>query len=1021
MTNEVTKGKSYAGNPRTRFGSIVCAGAMALFAFLAQAGTVAYWPMTMNPATGGTDRRIADVAGNGCDLNVQLTDVQAANTDEIPFAHPPNGPAEITISSCAEILDGTKLEATAFMRGTGDQTKTTTDPAILALGLRHDFTLEGYMYVKSLQHGIGKGTIFVFSGVNGKGDWMCSLLEPTANSNTRQVKIQVRGGGAAPGNGGVLATIDDADILGGWHHYAIVFKFNEADGKSRWSFYLDGVNRGSQLMTNHAENENVQHDRLILGGAKSSGLTVMDAKFAFWRISNEALSSNSMLCHRTFETLAAYWPMNVYASASDKIVPDVVDERNTLAVRDPTKGGVSWTDNDIGWMTPPNPDAELTAAGVVCPSKMKVVSSYNTIKIDNQYKPVFATASDAPVIEATKLTKGFTIEGFLRFAELPDSSSASQMFAYNTLGEVGGWCWRIYGPGADGNLSMTVAYALQGSRPEVAICNQIRAEELLNVWNHYALSFVPDNGVGKTEWRFYLNGRLRGRYTAMPTYSDYSFSGPKFFLSGAAGSGTSSLRGDMTCWRVSKTALKPSAFLCGGIPSIPADALVWKGSSSSGEWSTGVVANWEANGERVAWTDAKDAYFDDFFVQSDIAVVGEVNPASIAALDDLDMKITFNADGTSAIGAGCTNVVKRGSGTVEFSYGGSKAAQLLKGSCPIEVYEGCLKVTAANSNGGLGDASRGYEVKVYENAKLWINGRNAIGNATPDVANDSVFTVYTNGTFDMSCNDFNLQALGTLDLLGGDFVAPSAGHALGYLMIRNRLTLGLRSDRQPYVFPAVVCNDGKTVIGGVTIGRNTEFRVEDVTGDAASDGIFDCAVLARTRDSWQTAQNPCGFRKTGTGTMEMNGKFLGGSSDQARPSGVIAVEAGELKINIDYRGSSKCAIADGAYLSGTGKVSNVEFAAGAGVRVDATKAECLEIENADFTGTGVIELSGVPAESLANLKVRCAKVAGTVTGVENLSGWKVKVNGTECPDIVAKVSGGFLVARVLRGLFIVVQ
>ena len=213
-------------------------------------------------------------------------------------------------------------------------------------------------------------TIIAFSGVNGNGDWLWNLTETAQNSNKRNVVVTIRGGGPYLANGGVLATIDDSEILGGWHHYALVFKFDENGSKSRWTFYLDGVNRGSQLMNNHATNQNVQHDRFQLGGAGSGSKKVFDAKLAFWRVSDEALPSGSLLCHQTFATTVAYWPMNVfgafYNNAAQMIVPDAADERNTLMIRDTTKGGVSYTAHDIGWTTPPNPDADLTAAGVSC-------------------------------------------------------------------------------------------------------------------------------------------------------------------------------------------------------------------------------------------------------------------------------------------------------------------------------------------------------------------------------------------------------------------------------------------------------------------------------------------------------------------------------------------------------------------------------------------------------------------------------------------------------------------------------
>ena len=984
--------------------------------------------MVMDPATGGTSRKVADVSGNNYTLDVKLDDGQVTNTSDVAFSRPPNGPSDVTAASCVELVDGTSLTTQPFQRGTSTQSQT-SDSLILAMGLRHDFTIEGYMYVKSLKHAQdnNRDTIIAFSGVNGTGDWIWNLTETAQNSNTRQVKVMIRNGDNVE-NDGVLGTIDDSEILGGWHHYALVFKFNEANSKSRWTFYLDGVLRGSKMMNNHATNNNVQHDRFQLGGGSSSAKKVFDAKLAFWRVSDEALSSGSMLCHQTFATTVAYWPMNVfgafYNNAERFIVPDAADERNTLMLRDTTCGGVTWTANDIGWTTPPNPDADLTAAGVSCPSRQMVRSGNNTTMINDQYRQVFTTVTNAPVIEATKLCANFTIEGFAKFTSLPEDSSKNQMFVYNTFGEVGGWCWNLYGADANGNLSMKVSYVLASTRPELTLCGSLRAEELLNVWNHYALSFTPDNGNGKTEWRFYLNGRLLGVNNNMPAYGNNAFSAPKFYMSGApSGSNPQALTADMTCWRVSNRVLARREFLCGvETPAIPAGAFVWKGAADSAEWSTGSVLNWTADGAPVAWTDAKDAYFDDTCDTNRVEITGTVTPASINVQADSDMRLDFSNARSSVIGDGCTNFVKSGVGTFEIYYGDNSAKNLANGAFPIEVREGCLKVSAANSNGALGDASRGYEVKVYDYAKLWLNGRGAIGSATPDVANDSVFTVYTNGIFDMSytIGDFSIQALGTLDLLGGNFVAPARCHGLGYLLIRNRLTLGCNPGKRPYVFPDVKDNFN-IPSSGITIGRNTEFNVEDVTGDAASDGIFNCAVLARTQ-GWQDAQNPCGFRKTGNGTMELNNSYTGSSwYHSGRPTGVIAVEAGELKVNVDYSLASKYTVADGAFLSGTGKVSRVEFAAGAGLRVDAGASRVLELAGADFAGGGVVEISGVSAAELKTMQVNCAKVGNPVTGGENLSSWMVKVNGVEVPRVALSMHDGFLRASAIKGFFLIVR
>jgi len=67
----------------------------------------------------------------------------------------------------------------------------------------------------------------------------------------------------------------------------------------------------------------------------------------------------------------------------------------------------------------------------------------------------------------------------------------------------------------------------------------------------------------------------------------------------------------------------------------------------------------------------------------------------------------------------------------------------------------------------------------------------------------------------------------------------------------------------------------------------------------------------------------------------------------------------------------------------------------------------------------VLEISGVPAEAVDNLRVNCAKVGNPVTGVENLSGWTVKVDGVVVPRVAVNVSGGFLKASAINGTYII--
>ena len=53
----------------------------------------------------------------------------------------------------------------------------------------------------------------------------------------------------------------------------------------------------------------------------------------------------------------AYWPMNVSGPVDSKIVADSSGNGYNLNCRAPAAGTPAFSDNDIGWTLPPNPDA----------------------------------------------------------------------------------------------------------------------------------------------------------------------------------------------------------------------------------------------------------------------------------------------------------------------------------------------------------------------------------------------------------------------------------------------------------------------------------------------------------------------------------------------------------------------------------------------------------------------------------------------------------------------------------------
>ena len=69
----------------------------------------------------------------------------------------------------------------------------------------------------------------------------------------------------------------------------------------------------------------------------------------------------------------------------------------------------------------------------------------------------------------------------------------------------------------------------------------------------------------------------------------------------------------------------------------------------------------------------------------------------------------------------------------------------------------------------------------------------------------------------------------------------------------------------------------------------------------------------------------------------------------------------------------------------------------------------------------MIEITGVPAADVANLKVACAKITGAATGTANLADWVVKVYGEALPLAAVRISNGILKAAVVKGSVILVR
>lgn len=173
-----------------------------------------------------------------------------------------------------------------------EQIISSTEPRLAkAVAPDHDFTIEGWMNIDEFPN--DNGRILLFAGINGYGSYMLRIDPKSGDGAKRNINLVWR---HAANNPLTICSVDDAAITKAWHHYAFVFTFEKANGKSGWSFYLDGSEIGS---VEHYQLGSVSVDaRFIIGGTSTSaekGNNIVGS-FDYWRISDKALLPSEFLC-----------------------------------------------------------------------------------------------------------------------------------------------------------------------------------------------------------------------------------------------------------------------------------------------------------------------------------------------------------------------------------------------------------------------------------------------------------------------------------------------------------------------------------------------------------------------------------------------------------------------------------------------------------------------------------------------------------------------------------------------------
>ena len=992
---------------RNVFFALVAFGA----AFVAQADTLAYWPM--NVTTSGSTRTVQDATGNAYNLTVRKEALGASsfsgNDIGWPDNLPPNpdalGAASVQmLQSGAGIPDGSNYK----------QLLTSSNVDLCnALSAAQDFTLEGYFKTAALPTNM---YLFAMNTLGSNGGWAWQFL-PNGSDGYYAIRVDYN---CKPENKrstvSLTSDLHADELLGKWNHFALVLEADVGDSQCKWRFYLNGRLRGQATSISMKNVLLPSSGRgFSISGSNSSLAQQLEGNLTCWRASDKALAPEELLCADMTPETVAYWTLSRFGAES--ILRSAVGENMDLTLRDTTLGGVSSSPNTIGWTYPPQPEphGDRTSAW----ASDQLFSAAPGQKKGTSYQPVFSSVSSSLIAVLTP-TNDFCIEGWYKMTSAPEASNRNYMFVYNAYAGYGGWVWNLYGADANGKCAVKVTVENGKRTPadandrETITLGSVALADVLNVWNHYALRYQ----CRKNRWEFYLNGVLLGAAGAVNRIEDVKSKGNFYFLGCVSGTAQIPV-GDLSTWRVSRGAFTADRLLCGD--KTAANVLVWTGAESA-IWSTGADVNWKVDDPAAAcaWTEYRHARFDGTAANNSVTLGSTVNPATITVDTDEDVTITGASD--CAIGPECESITKLGSGTLSFV----STSYMNNSANDIHVREGTLKGTSANGRRIFGDASlaSGYHVYVYGGAKLWVDERNALGLATLGSVNNSHFTVYTNGVFDLrgpaghDSNWFNVQAMGTLDLLGGTLIMPESGHSSGCLFIRDRVTFGERPSREPYCFNAAATGYWANLTW--QIGGNPEFRVADITGDAEPDVVFFNHLLALT--SWAT-NTLCAFRKTGAGTMRLAQSEPNSLGETfCYPNGTLAVEEGELRIDCCYTGSV-VSVSAGAMLSGTGCVSTATLSNGARFGAEARQTAALRVVgNLTIGENPTIALKSSSALDDKCIRATIFNVGGTVVGAENLVNATVTLNGRPVSrQVQLEMNGGVLRVCYARSMVISIR
>ena len=277
-------------------------GAMAIFSCLAQAKTIALWPIKYDSTLTSFDGRCATDAS----YNLTAYDGTEGIASDLGWKLPPNPDASGMLFAPlnnAAIKGSRNGSAYYSMYAPGISGK---------LANTNAFTVEGWVKLapnpsQSADYGLGKAwTIILQAGAgsaNKYGGWILSwrgdqgarkfwLTVPADNNNANGYDYNI---GPA-----TLSAAFEESMTNSWHHLALTHKIE--DGKDVWKLYIDGENKVDGTEATVRKNKSggytlhTTFNGLYFGGRPENNANRINASFDYWRVTDEALEPTDFLC-----------------------------------------------------------------------------------------------------------------------------------------------------------------------------------------------------------------------------------------------------------------------------------------------------------------------------------------------------------------------------------------------------------------------------------------------------------------------------------------------------------------------------------------------------------------------------------------------------------------------------------------------------------------------------------------------------------------------------------------------------